>query len=170
MASEVCLIQSYVQLKAQISKVSYCNLMNDAKLPDLGQNVLLLNSYSKFMNLLSRAWGPSHNFTAASEKITGLFFMLQVINCAPKFVRFCWCNICLCVRHGSVWQSGGRAPLILNSALVEGELTASCRRCCSIGGRTPGTQMTVLQSWLISRTESGICSGKIRCIIIFIII
>jgi len=79
-----------------------------------------------------------------------------------------WGKVCLCVRYGSVWQSGGIAPLILNSAVVEGELTGSCRRC-SIGGRTPGTQMTVLQSWLTNRTGSGMCSGKISRIIIFIV-
>ena len=60
--------------------------MNVAKLTDLRQNGLLPNSYSKFMNLLSRAWGSSHNFTLPSEKITGLLFVLQVINCAPKFI------------------------------------------------------------------------------------
>ena len=143
--------------------------MNDAKLPDLRQNGLLLNSSSKFMNLLSGEWGPSHNFTPASDKINGLLFMLEVINCTPKFVRFCWSKIYLCVRHGNVWQSGGISPFILNLALVEGELTASCRRYCSIEGKTPGTQMAVLQSWVINRTGSGICSGKISCIITFII-
>jgi len=65
-------------------------------------------------------------------------------------------KICLCARHGSIWQSGGIAPLIL----VEGELTASWRRCCSVGGRTPSTQMTVLRSWVINRTGPGISSGK----------
>jgi len=62
--------------------------MNDAKLPDLGQYGLLLNSSSKFMNVLSRTCGPSHNFTPVSEKITRGLIMLQVINCVPKFIRF----------------------------------------------------------------------------------
>jgi len=62
--------------------------MNDAKLPDLRQNGLLLNSSSKFMNLLSRALESNHSFTRASEIITGILFMAQVINPAPTFIRF----------------------------------------------------------------------------------